>query len=187
MKLIKFNLLILALLCVFCLSAQADDLKFQGKARIYSIEGDVMVWRGAFTQWTRAREGEFLEKNDRVVTGEVGSTVIWFDDSGKDKVTLQPQTELIFRNIEPTEAYLKKGHVLVRLDDLEPGMTFKVGTRDAVTGVFGTTFEVIKEGEKTLVITREGKVRVFDTTNDSTKAEFSTRSWWDGAGVMGSR
>jgi len=156
-----------------------------GKAMIYEINGEVRVWRESQGEWVRGQEGLELSRGDRIITSKNAMCIVWFDPDGKDMARMQEESEMVFRNVEPTEAYLKQGHVLVKLDELAAGTTFKIGTNDAVTGVFGTTFEVIKKGPRTCVIGREGKVRVFETKDGDAKAEFAPSSWWQGQGIMG--
>lgn len=161
----------------------AADLT-DGKATIQEAKGEVKVWKYTKNTWLSAQPGILLEGGDRLTTGPSSYAIVRFDNKGKDIARLDEKSEMVFRLVEPTEAFLVAGHVLVKLNALAPGSSFKVGTDDAVTGVFGTTFEVIRRGDVTCVVGREGTVRVFGTGEENRATEFSQKSWWGDNKVM---
>jgi hypothetical protein len=155
-----------------------------GKATIQEAKGEVRVWKHSRNAWLPAEPGLILEGGDKVTTGAQSYAVVMFDKNKQDMARLDEKSEMVFRMVEPTEAFLVAGHVLVKLNEMAPGSSFKVGTNDAVTGVFGTTFEVIRRGDVTAVLGREGTVRVFGTGEENRATEFTQESWWGNGKIM---
>jgi len=150
-----------------------------GAAVLHQVSGEVEVYNNARRRWIKGREGMVLRAGDRVMTKDNAFAIVWFDSKGRNSARLEKNSELVFKDMEPTTAYLNIGHILVKLDELAPGTTFKVGTNEAVTGVFGTVFEVVRYSQdETMVIGHEGTVRVFPVKAKDRRVEMRSRSWW---------
>ena len=104
--------------------------------------------------------GQFVERGDRIITGDKSAVIIQIGDS--IMVRLQPKTELTMDTLldsPETGLSLNSGSVLARITKLKAGNSFSVKTPTVVASVRGTAFSV-STGETDTVAVTEGTVAV---------------------------
>jgi len=108
--------------------------------------------------WKPLTAGMSISSNDRVRTGADGMAVLMLNDIGA--ILIGPNTEYYLG--DPTRGFktlLKRGYIWVSAK-LSAGRTMSVATSSAVSGVRGTKFSVIQDGQGMDVCTCKGEVQV---------------------------
>ncbi|MDP2371088.1 PKD domain-containing protein [Rhodoferax sp.] len=110
----KFVVLVLLVWSVFAWAQDASSV------RIAQSDGQVEIRRSGATDWKPAKEGELLERGDRVAAGDKSAAVLMWSNGSMAR--LYPNTELVLagvsfdleKKMEKTILDLNKGRVFIK-------------------------------------------------------------------------
>ncbi|MBF0387276.1 MAG: FecR domain-containing protein [Candidatus Omnitrophica bacterium] len=168
--------LLAVLLAVNFLCCDSPD-----RARILRLSGEVTIQRADET--LQPEIGMMLNAQDRVITGTGAYAEIAYDDGLKNVMRINANSRVVFESsrIERfTRLFMDRGSVMIKLDGLEKGSTFKVRTPAAIAGVRGTAFGVELVGKEAVVTDYESRIFVKGLTPDflETKDELLLSNGW---------
>lgn len=165
---------ILTILTIVAVISMAAPLLYAENAGLTmaEMEGKVMVKAYPQTEWTEAKVGQALNKNDAVKTGDDGKAILAFSD--KSIVALKPGTEitveeLVLTNIERKVGLnMSSGKLRAIIEKVDTPSEFKVRTPTAICGARGTTFYIVIEVNETRVFVDEGAVDFMNAVSGNT-------------------
>ncbi|MEI6437175.1 MAG: FecR family protein [Candidatus Omnitrophota bacterium] len=154
--------LLAVLLAVNFLCSDTPD-----RARVLRMAGSVTIVRANET--ITPVIGMMLNAQDKIITGDGAYVEVAYDDSLKNVIKINANSRIVFESsrIERlTRLFMDRGSVMVKLDGLEKGSTFKVRTPVAIAGVRGTAFGIALEGKEALITDFESRIFVKGITSD---------------------
>ncbi|MBF0594497.1 MAG: FecR domain-containing protein [Candidatus Omnitrophica bacterium] len=154
--------LLAVLLAVNFLCSDSPD-----RARVLRLSGVVAIKRGNET--IRPVVGMMLNAQDKVITGDDAFLEVAYDDGLKNVMKINSNSRVVFESsrIERyTRLFMDRGSVMVKLDGLEKGSTFKVRTPVAIAGVRGTAFGIELNGKEAVITDYESRIFVKGLTPD---------------------
>lgn len=137
------------------------------RARVLRLSGAVSIERAG--EALTPEVGMMLNAQDRIVTGEGAYVEVAYDDSLKNVIKINANSRIVFESsrIERlTGLFMDRGSVMVKLDGLEKGSTFKVRTPVAIAGVRGTAFGIQLNGREAVITDFESRIFVKGLTPD---------------------
>jgi hypothetical protein len=156
MKLTAFKIILIMAAFALMVSyayAEGEVLK------IAKMSGKVMVLSRTSGEWSDAKIGQALAKEDSIRTGEDGKALLEFSDNSS--LTLKPGTEISIDDLVWEEA-AKKVNVGMTAGALKvlikTPSDFKVRTPTGICGARGTVFYVFVVGTDTRVFVDEGAI-----------------------------
>ena len=127
------------------------------------LSGDVQVRHGAGT-FVRATDGEILAGGDTIRTADGARAVLTYFEGST--VSIEPNTELTIETasalsdgstvVVMQQSVGRTWHVVTKL--ITGNSKYEVKTPSSTASVRGTAFEVVSDGEVTVVTTTEGTV-----------------------------
>lgn len=154
--------LLAVLLAVNFLGSETPD-----RARVLRLSGTVAIQRAGETILPEV--GMMLNAQDRIITGDGAYVEVAYDDSLKNVIKINANSRIVFESsrIERmTRLFMDRGSVMVKLDGLDKGSTFKVRTPVAIAGVRGTAFGIAFNGREATIVDFESRIFVKGITTD---------------------
>ena len=162
MKKLLFITVILASVVMFgSLSVYADT-----EAKIIYLKGSVKVQEVGEDFWILAKKGMLLNDGDKIKTFTASEVEIAIDDTLKNIMRLEANTEVLIEDIRKGKFNMPKGEILALIEGLPDGSVFEVKTPTAVAGVAGSGMSVGCDGTSTTVGCFEDKAYVRGVTVD---------------------
>ncbi len=131
------------------------------RARVLRFSGVVAIHRAG--EALKPDIGMMLNDQDQIVTGEGAFAEVAYDDRLKNVIRINANARVVFESsrIERmTRLFMDRGSVMVKLDGLEKGSTFKVRTPAAIAGVRGTAFGMAFDGREVTITDFESRIFV---------------------------
>ncbi|MBF0531990.1 MAG: FecR domain-containing protein [Candidatus Omnitrophica bacterium] len=139
----------------------------QDRARVLRISGPVSVERSGGKIVPVA--GMVLNNRDKLVTGEGAFVEVAYDEGLKDVVRVGSRSQVVLESAvieKQTNIFLSQGDIILKLEKLEKGSTFKVRTPTAVAGVRGTSFGVSLRGKEAVILDFDSRIFVKGINRD---------------------
>lgn len=156
-----------AALAAVLLSGYFLDNDSRDRARILRVEGGVLIERGQETFTPVA--GEVLNPHDKIFTAAGSFLEITYDDTHKDVLRIGEDSAVVLESVvieKQTNVFMYKGEIMLKLEKLEKGSTFRIRSPVAVAGVRGTSFAVRLKDNEALITDFESKIFVKGLTED---------------------
>jgi hypothetical protein len=158
-----------ATLAAVLLSGYFLDNDTRDRGRILRFAGSVSIERSQ--ERISPVVGAVVNPQDRIITGPGSFIEIAYDDRHKDVLRIGSDSRVVMESAcieKQTNIFMDKGEILLKLESLEKGSTFKIRTPIAIAGVRGTSFGVkLREKDKEALITDfESKIFVKGLTRD---------------------
>lgn len=150
------GLLLASLLVCGMLSFQSNDY-----AKIIRLHGDVSIVRDG--EKLAATSYMVLNSRDKIVTASGSFVEVAYDDKMANVVRIGPSSRVVLESsmiAKNTELFMDKGRVMVKLNKMAKGSTFKIRTPVAISGVRGTGFGVAVDGDSAKITEYESAVYV---------------------------
>lgn len=154
-------------LAAVLLSGYFLDNNTRDRGRILRFQGSVSIERAQ--EKMEPLVGAVLSPQDKITTGENSFIEISYDDMHKDVLRIGGNSNVVMESAaieKKTNIFMDKGEIVIKLEDLEKGSTFKIRTPIAVAGVRGTSFSVKIKGKEVLITDFESKIFVKGLTSD---------------------
>lgn len=140
------------------------SISFASAGFLESISGAVFLKAKATDRWVTAGKGAELEAGDRIKTGEDGRALIKLSDGSKLTIANLSELEISRYTLKKAERsgafFLSSGKMRAVVSKFSGKSDFKVKTPTAVSGVRGTDFIVMNQGEANVLFGEEGAVEV---------------------------
>lgn len=136
-------------------------------ARILRISGAVSIDRAG--ENIVPSVGTVLNARDKITTGEGSFVEVTYGDSLKDVLKVGSDSKVVLESAvieKQTNIYLGQGEILLKLEKLDKGSTFKVRMPAAIAGVRGTSFGVSLRGKEAVISDFESRIFVKGLTRD---------------------
>ena len=160
-KLLLITVILASVLLFGSLSAYADT-----EAKIIYLKGSVKVQEAGEDFWILAKKGMLLNDGDKIKTFTASEVEIAIDDTLKNIMRLEANTEVLIEDIRKGKFNMPKGEILALIEGLPDGSVFEVKTPTAVAGVAGSGMSVGTDGTSTTVGCFEDKAYVRGVTVD---------------------
>lgn len=129
-----------------------------------SISGAVFLKTKATGKWAPTEKGAAVEAGDRVKTGEDGRALLKLSDGSKLTMANLTELEISGYSLKKSERsasfFLSSGKMRAVVSKFGGRSDFRVKTPTAVSGVRGTDFIVMNQGEANVLFGEEGSVEV---------------------------
>lgn len=133
-----------------------------------SFSGAVFLKTKATGKWATAQKGTAVEPGDRVKTGEDGRALVKLSDGTKLTIANLTELEITGYSLKKSERsaslFLSSGKMRAIVSKFSGRSDFKVKTPTAVSGVRGTDFIVMNQGEANVLFGEDGQVEVTGDT-----------------------
>jgi hypothetical protein len=139
----------------------------QDHSRILRYSGKVYIERAG--EKISPIAGTLLNAQDKIVTGENAFVEVAYDDTYRDVLRIGSESSVVLESAvieKQTNIFMDKGEIILKLQDLGKGSTFKVRTPVAIAGVRGTSFSVQLNGNQAVITDYESKIFVKGLTED---------------------
>lgn len=137
------------------------------RARILRVSGEVSIER--LGEDVAPVVGTVLNTQDKIRTGAGAFIEVAYDDELKDVVRIGSESNVVLESAvieKRTNIFIDKGDIMLKLDKLEKGSTFRVRTPTAVMGARGTAFGIRLVGKEALLTDFESRIFVKGLTED---------------------
>lgn len=147
--------------CLFFMTASFASAE-DGLLTITALSGKVLVKVYPSDNWTDAKIGQSLQKNDVIKTEDESKALLEFPD--KSSVTLKPGSELSVEELvwndekSKINLNLSMGQARVILNKIGAASDFKVRTPSAICGARGTIYYIMVTETETRVFVEDGAV-----------------------------
>ena len=162
---LKVSVIIVAA-CIFSLNQFASAVP-DNQARVIRLQGVVLIERG--TEKLTPAVGNLLNQQDVIYT-QAGSFIeIAFDGGFKNILRIDENSRVVMENVtigSSTNVFMDKGKVLLNLNKMKKGSTFKVRTPVAVAGARGTGLAVELISNEAIIQSFQGQVFVKGLTQE---------------------
>lgn len=134
----------------------------EGLLKISALTGKVLVKAYPSQNWTDAKIGQSLQKNDIIKTENDSKVLLEFPD--KSNVTLKPLSELSVEELiwndkaNKVNLNLSMGQARVILNKIGATSDFKIKTPSAICGARGTIYYIMVTETETRVFVEDGAV-----------------------------
>jgi len=141
--------------------------------KVVSVTGKVMAKITPATDWTEAKVGQGLKKQDYIKTEADSTAILELPD--RSSLSLSANTvilveELVWDNaLKEVGVNMSSGGLRAIINKIGTPSKFRVKTPTAICGARGTVFYIVIEGDSTRVFVTEGSV---DFTNIGTGDSF---------------
>ncbi|MBF0384253.1 MAG: FecR domain-containing protein [Candidatus Omnitrophica bacterium] len=149
------------------LSANFISFSSQDRARVLRVTGSVSLERAG--EKIAPAAGMVLNDRDRLSTEADSSLEVTYDDGLKNIIRIGSDSNVMLENAiieKQTNIYLDRGDVILKLEKLEKGSSFKVRTPTAVAGVRGTSFGVRLIGKEAEILDYDSRIFVKGLNQD---------------------
>lgn len=149
-------------LAAVLLSGYFLDNDSRDRARILRIQGDVAIERAQGR--IPPAVGTVLSPKDKIITGAGSFIELAYDDTHKDVLRIGSDTSVVMESVvieKQTDIFMYQGEIMLKLEKLEKGSTFKIRTPTAVAGVRGTSFAVQLRGKEKEALITDFESRIF--------------------------
>lgn len=139
----------------------------QDHARILRFSGEIFVERAG--EKIIPAIGTLLNSQDKITTGPDAFIEVAYDDMHKDVLRIGSESRVVLESAvieKKTDIFMDKGEIILKLEKLEKGSTFKIHTPTAIAGVRGTSFGVKLIGDQAIITDYESKIFVKGLTED---------------------
>ncbi len=137
------------------------------RARIVRISGPVVLERAQ--QRIIPVVGMMLNAQDKLITGDGAFIEVAYDDLLKGAMRIGANARVVFESARierQTNLFMDRGGIMIKLDNLEKGSTFKVRTPVAIAGVRGTAFGIRLDGDQAFITDYESRIFVKGITRN---------------------
>ncbi|MBF0620158.1 MAG: FecR domain-containing protein, partial [Candidatus Omnitrophica bacterium] len=113
--------------------------------------------------------GMVLNPRDKIKTGPGAFIEVAYDDTLKDVIRIGGRSKAVLESAmieKQTSIFLEQGNILLKLEKLEKGSTFKVRTPTAIAGVRGTSFGVRLRGKEAIISDYDSRIFVKGLTRN---------------------
>lgn len=139
----------------------------QDHARILRFSGAVSLERAG--EKISLVIGTLLNAQDKITTGQDAFVEVAYDDMHKDVLRIGAESRVVLESAvieKKTNIFMDRGQIILKLEKLEKGSTFKIRTPIAIAGVRGTSFGVKLIGDQAIITDYESKIFVKGLTED---------------------
>lgn len=144
----------------------------QDHARILRCFGPVSIERGS--EKIPILAGTLLNAQDKITTGSNAFVEVAYDDKHRDVLRIGSESRVVLESAvieKKTNIFMDKGEIILKLQDLGKGSTFKVRTPVAIAGVRGTSFGIRLVENRAVITDYESKIFVKGLTKDFLEME----------------
>jgi hypothetical protein len=162
-KALGYGVMTVLLVTAFGLGGGFGNRALAAATTVTVIAGDIQV-RHAAGFFVSATDGEVLVAGDTVRTGDGSRAILTYFEGST--VSLEPNTELRIETASSSsdgstlvvmqQSFGRTWHVVTKL--ITGNSKYEVKTPASTASVRGTAFEVVSDGERTVVTTTEGTV-----------------------------
>jgi len=151
------------------LSGYFLDNNSRDRGRVLRAQGSVIIERSQ--EKITPVAGTVLNPQDKIITGADSFVEVTYDDAHKDVLRISGDSKVVMESAgieKQTRIFMYKGEIVLKLENLEKGSTFKIRTPTAIAGVRGTSFAVqLKdEGKEAVITDYESRIFVKGLTED---------------------
>lgn len=131
-------------------------------ARVLRVNGAAFIQRGK--EKISPLPGTVLNAKDKIITGKNAYIEVTYDDTHRDVLRIGSDSNVVLESAfieKETTIFMDRGEILIKLEKLERGSTFKIRTPVAIAGVRGTSFGVRLTGANKEAVVTDFESRVF--------------------------
>lgn len=142
----------------------------QDHARILRYSGQVYIERGS--EKIPVLPGTLLNAQDKITTSSDAFVEVAYDDTHRDVLRIGPESRVVLESAvieKKTNIFMDKGEIILKLQDLGKGSTFKVRTPVAIAGVRGTSFGIRIVENQAVITDYESRIFVKGLSQDFTE------------------